>query len=344
MIKTELFGTLKDGRRVDQYTLTNRKGESVQLLNYGAMIHTLNVLNNRGELADVVLGVANPEQLQGRGMKAAVFGRCANRIAYGRFELDGETIQLECNMGEHFIHGASGGYSRRLFTAEPDHERNRVTFSCYDEGEGGYGCAVDVAVTYTFTEESGLLLEYHMLPHGDTVLCPTNHAYFNLSGGDVREHALMLRAEKYAAKGPLGMPDGQTISVAETPLDFRQTKSIKSGLASDLSGFFSQSPPNYDDSVLLEGEGFRLAAELTSPAAGRGMQVYTDMPALVLYTPYCSEPQQGKGAAPYEGYCAVCLETQFVPNAVNCLAFQSPIFRKGEPLVSKTLFQFTTLP
>jgi aldose 1-epimerase len=341
MIEKRIIGTMPDSRVVTLFTIRNSSGEYVELLDYGASIHSIYVLDKDGNLGDIVLGADNIDELAECPYEGVTIGRCANRIAYGCFTIDGIKIKLECNRGGHFIHGGAGNYARKTFAAIMDESENSVTFLLLDTGEGGFGCCADVAITFTFGDDHKLSIQYEIRPHGDTVLCPTNHAYFNLTGtGDIREHSLKIYAIDYAPKGEIGMPVGERRQVVGTPLDFTKLRQIGEALADDTVGFFETQPSKYDDSYILDKTGFDLAAELYSKETGRIMLVYTDMPALVVFTPYAKDIAKGKGGVHFTGYCAICLETQFVPNAVNCPQYTSPIFKKDELLFSKTVYEF----
>ncbi len=344
MIEKRKFGDLPDGRAVTLYSIKNSLGEYVELLDFGAAIHSVYVKDAEGHLGDVVLGVNEACELSGRRtFEGITIGRCANRIAFGRFEIDGKVTQLECNSSGHFLHGASGNYAHKMFQTETDEKNNTVSFFFHDTGEGGFDCEADVKVSFTFDDNHRLEIRYEMVADGDTVLCPTNHAYFNLSGDDdVRDHYLRICADQLAPKGEIGMPTGDSMDVKDTPADFRELRLIREAIDSDLDGLYFKKSKAYDDFYILSKKDYGLAAELISPKSGRRMRVYTDMPSVILYTPINLEPKAGKNGRFYDGYCSVCLETQFVPNAVNCPQYLSPVFRKGEKLISKTVYAFDT--
>lgn len=344
MITKSSFGQLPDGREVTKYRITNRFGEYVELLDYGACIYSIYVLDRHGKLGDVVLGVKNAEALSRGGFSGVTVGRCANRIAYGRFPLNGETVQLECNMFGHHLHGASGAYGTKFFTEMPSESENEVCFHLTDAGQGGYGNCVEVQVRFSFWDDHRLKISYFMEGEEDTLLCPTNHAYFNLDGlFDIRTHALCIHAERYAVKGETGMPEGDIARVENTPLDFRSLRPIEDAFAEETKDFFTRQPPELDDTFLLDncaGRRFGLAAELQSSHSGRTMKVYTDMPALIAFTMYVKRLAPGKGEDVYQGYASIALETQYVPNAINCGSFDVPLFRTHEPLRSETVYEF----
>lgn len=343
MVEKTFFGRLKDGREVNCYRIRNRYGEYVELLDYGASIQAVVVRDQDGKLGDVVLG-ADPGRLEECTYVGGTIGRCANRIAHGRFEADGKSYQLEQNLFGHFLHGASGNYARKLFTGEIQEERNRVIFHYHDKGEGGFNCEAEAAFGFSFDDEGRLELELQMEGEDTTVLNPTNHAYFNLSGsGDARDHRLWIASDKRVSRQEGGLPDGGSISVLDSPADFTKERTIREAMLTDQNGYFTKEQPSYDEFYLLDGRNYSHAATLCYPENGRVMKVFTDMPCLVLFTTGDRKAEIGKGGRIYEGYCAVCLETGFVPNAVNCPQYDSPVFRKGEKLTARTIYQFLSI-
>lgn len=346
MLTKSVFTQLEDGRTVYKYRITNDFGEYVEILNYGACIYSVYVLDKQGCLGDVVLGIRDAEHLTSDGFAGITIGRCANRIAYGRFQLNGKTVQLECNRGGHHLHGASGGYGSQLFTEVPGSGECQVCLHLTDTGAGGYGGSVDVTVSFCFGNDHALRIHYHMVGDQDTLLCPTNHAYFNLDGTpDICGHELQVHAQRYAVPGPSGVPEGETAPLAGTPMDFRSLHPIGDAFREETAAFFTRQPPAMDDTFLLEhpaGE-FAPAALLLSRESGRVMRVYTDMPAMIVFTRYVREPVTGKHGECYQGYKAIALETQYVPNAVNCTGFEVPLFRAGQPLDSDTVYAFGVL-
>jgi len=343
MIDTEQFGSLPDGRPVTLYRITNTCGEFVELLDYGAAVNSLFVRDKAGVPGPVTLGAPTAAALAERNYAGVTIGRCANRIANGQFQLDGRTVQLECGRGGHYLHGGSGNYANRFFSADAD-GGNAVVFSLLDAGGGGFGSRVQASVRYAFGDDHQLSIHYTMTPEADTLLNPTNHSYFNLAGsGDILHHSLQVYAHRYARKGPLHMPQGERVSVAGTPLDFRKAHCLGDVITTANADFFGGTPPKLDETLLLENHhGFGLAAELYAPESGRWMCVYTDMPALVLFTPWQAQPVPGPHHTVYAGYCGIALETQFVPNAINCPGFAQPLFRAGRPLRSETIYAFGT--
>lgn len=340
MIRTEEFGKLRSGDSVQKYVIYNKKGESVELLDYGAAIHSVNVRDKDGNLSDVVLGVEKAEDLEHNSFEGITIGRCANRIGFGKCVLDGREVQLECNMFGHFLHGASGNYGFKHFKGTVNEEENSVTFRYFDTGEGGFDCNVDAAVTFSFDDDSRLRIHYHMVPDGTTVISPTNHTYFNLSGGDVRKLQFQVCTDQIVNRAEFGLPCGGTHSAKGSPADFTAMRTIGEAMDSDRDGYFERLPKRFDEFYVLPGDLRTWAAHLHDDVTGRSIKVYTDMEALIIFNGIAQSEVVGKGGAAYRGYCGFCMETQFVPNAVNCRGFRSPVFRKGEAYDSTTIYEF----
>lgn len=331
MVEISTFGRLSDGSYVTMYTILNAKGESVSLLDYGAAIHAVRVNDHRGQKSNVVLNAANAKDLEGFSCEAITIGRVANRIKNGCYTQDGVPVQLERNYkNTHFIHGGSGNYAHRFFIVDAI-GKNSVRMSLRDNGEGGFPCGGDVSATFSFDDSSTLSVRYAIVPDGNTVFSPTNHAYWNLSGGDAAAQVLEIRASSYAPRSRAEMPEGEILPVDDTPMDFRRGRVLREALFMAESGFFQKKPPRYDDNFILDGEGMRQVASLYAQDTRRSMEVYSDLPALVLFTP----PSPDAGA-----YKAVCLETQFVSNAVNHSAYKQPFCRAGVETAYTTIYRF----
>ena len=341
MISCRKFKVQGMDGEVHLYRISNQKGEYVELLDYGATIYSICVADRNGEIGDIVLGAPEGSDLKHCKVMGSIIGRCANRIAHGRFEADGKVYQLEQNENGNFLHGASGNYAQKRFAASVCEDANTVMFVHEDNGEGGFDCNVHVQVSYAFGDDSVLTMTTRMVPEGTTVLNPTNHAYFNLGVSDVRDLHLTLRAKERVRRDERGLPDGGRIAVENSSADFTQGRVIREAMENDLTGYFGGKKPLYDEFYIQECNSEQPAAELYCPENGRVMQVVTDMPSMVLFV---SARQQtpGKDGKNYEGYCAVCLEPGFVPNAVNCPEYESPLFRKGEELNTVTQYIFKT--
>ena len=333
MVLKREFGTLPNGDKINNYMLMNNCGEYVEILDYGASLHSLYVKDKTGRFGDVVQGVKDAEDLPGPSREGSVIGRVANRIAWGKYVHNGKSVKLETNRGDHFLHGGSGNYAHKIFRGEENGE-NSVSFYYKDTGEGGFDCEADVKITYTLNNDHCLSIVYEILPYGDTPLNPTNHAYFNLSvDGDGRDHILSIYSDHVALNGPTGMPEGGSLSVEGTALDFRSPRVIREAMKGE--------PGTYDESYLLHKRDDNLAAELYSPESGRLMRIYTDMPALQLFLHPGESKHQGKHGEKYPPYSSVCLEPGFVPNSINCSDFDSPLVHGGERFISRSDYVFS---
>lgn len=340
MIRVEEFGKLTSGRSVLKYVISNRKGEYVELLDYGAAIHSVNVLDKDGNISDVVLGVEKATDLEQNSFEGITIGRYANRIGFGKCTLDGKEVQLECNMFGHFLHGASGNYGFQHFQGIVDDASNSVTFRYLDTGAGGFDCNVDTSVTFSFDDDSRLQIHYHMVPDGTTVISPTNHTYFNLSGGDVRDLHFQVCTDQVVNRAEFGLPCDGTHSAKGSPADFTSMRTIREAMDSDEGGYFERLPKRFDEFYVLPGNLDTWAARLCDDVTGRSVNVYTDMESLIIFNGIAESEVKGKAGAVYEGYCGFCMETQLVPNAVNCRGFRSPVFHKGEAYDSTTIYEF----
>ena len=341
MITSDLYGKLSDGREVRRFTIANKKGEYVQILEYGAIIHSVVVLDRNGSLGDVVLGCESGERIEGFGRAGRVIGRVANRIKRGKFTINGVKYKLKCNEGKNFLHGADDDYGKKLWTGRIEGES--VVLSYFDNDTVGFKCGVAAQVIYRFDDLSRLTIEYEFTAQGDTVINPTNHAYFDLSGtGDVRDHDLWIGASNRVHKDNEGLPDGGLVPVKGTAADFTYLRCVREAMKYG-GDYFGDGPVSYDEFYLLDKqESGKPVADLYSYNVGRGMRTYTDMPAMVLYTDPGTKRETGKNGRELGPYCGICLETGFVPNAVNLPEFDSPVVRQGASLRSTTVYEFYT--
>jgi aldose 1-epimerase len=336
MIQKELWDVM-DGKEIWLLRIFNRHGEYVELLSYGASLHSAYVQDREGKLSDVVLGAENAEDLRaGFTGEGVVVGRCANRIADGRCVIGGKTVILEQNQKGNCLHSGCDQYGLHHFEWKIDEAENSVHFYHIDEGKCGFNTRVNVHISYHFDDNHRLLIRYDLDPEEETVLSPTNHAYFNLDQGDVRDLHLFMDADFYLPKTEKGLPEGGILPVKETVFDFRESIRIGDAMARH------EGIRGYDDHFLLNGEGMRRVATLRSEKSGRVLNVYTDMPSITMYASGLGRAYRGKNGRTYEGYPFVCLETQFPTNAVNCPQYASPIFGAHERLISETVFEFVT--
>lgn len=332
----------RDGRAVDEITLDNGILRC-SLLTYGAALRGLTVPGTAGPV-DVALGFDSMEAYETQDkFMGAVVGRYANRIAGGRFPLDGQVYTLARNDGENHLHGGPAGFFSKVWRAEPSGEHG-VTFSCESEDmEEGYPGRMAVSVTYTL-EGTALRLAYRAVTDRTTVCNLTSHAYFNLNGhdaGGAMEQRLTLHASRYTPVGPGSIPIGELAPVEGTPMDFR----VPTVIGARIDQPFRQLElcSGYDHNWVVDGRSgvLRPAAVLESGRTGVRMEVETTLPGIQFYAGnYMAGCPAGKGGASYGRRDAVCLETQFFPDTPNQPAFPQCILRPGEAWEQETVFRF----
>ncbi|MEF9525363.1 MULTISPECIES: aldose epimerase family protein [Streptomyces] len=320
---SELFGTLSDGTPVHRWTL-ERAGVRVRVLSYGGIVQSAEVPDRDGHTADVVLGfadldgyVAHPEPYFG-----ALVGRYANRIAGGRFPLDGRTYALAPNEGPNTLHGGTRGFDKRVWDVAAVEEGVRL-IRVSPHGEEGFPGRLEMSVTYTLDGSGALRIAYEAVTDAPTVLNPTNHSYFNLSGsGHAGGHELRLAASRITPVDAGLIPTGGLDDVTDTRFDFRRARKVGSG---------------YDHNYVLDKgvtEAAEKVAELYDPASGRVLTVATTEPGLQLYT----ADHLGEPFAPGDG---IALETQHFPDSPNRPGFPSTVLRPGEVFRSETVYGFS---
>lgn len=321
---SELFGTLPDGTPVRRWTL-ERAGVRVRVLSYGGIVQSVEVPDREGHAADVVLGFAeldgyltHPEPYLG-----ALVGRYANRIAGGRFPLEGVTYALARNNAPNSLHGGERGFDKRVWDVEPVEHGLRLT-RVSGHGEEGFPGRLDVSATYTLDESGALRIAYEATTDAPTVVNLTNHSYFDLSGsGNPGGHELRLAASRFTPVDADLIPTGSLDDVSGTRFDFRESRKVGTG---------------YDHNFVLD-KGLTPApveiAELHDPASGRVLTISTTEPGIQLYTgDHLSDP-----FAPGAG---IALETQHFPDSPNRPEFPSTELRPGEVYNSETVYAFST--
>ena len=335
------FGKLPDGRAADLYTLTNANGLVAKVTNYGTIITELQVPDRQGNLGDVVLGFDEfSPYLKEHPFFGATVGRVANRIAKGRFTLDGKTYSLAVNNGPNHLHGGLRGFDKMLWKAEPL-VGAAVRFSYISaDGEEGYPGTLAVTVTMTLTDANELRLDYSATTDKPTPINLTNHSFFNLAGaGSALGHELMIAADHYTPADATLIPTGEIKPVKGTPLDFTTPQPIGVRFPQ-----LHNNPVGYDTNYVLNarGKSLALAARVREPASGRVMEVHTTQPGVQLYTAnYLDGSLTGKRGMVYQRHDAFCLETQHFPDSVNHPDFPSVILRPGQAYRHITIFKFS---
>jgi aldose 1-epimerase len=338
------FGKLPDGTPIDQYILTNENGMKAKVITYGAILTELHVPDKDGRLVDVVLGFDDlAGYLGGHPFFGATVGRVANRIAKGKFKLDGKEYTLAKNGGPNAIHGGEKGFDKVVWKAEPQTVKDgtavKFTYLSKD-GEEGYPGNLTVSVTYTLTNRNELKIDYSATTDKATPVNLTNHSYFNLAGagtGDVLGHELMIAADKYTLADDTLIPTGEIKPVKGTPLDFTSPTPI--GTRIDQV----KSTGGYDHNYVLNGgdKAPYLAARVREPKSGRVMEMYTTEPGVQLYTANYLDVAKGKSNLPYGKHGAFCLEAQHYPDSVNHPEFPSTILMPGKTYAQTTIYQFS---
>jgi aldose 1-epimerase len=342
---------MPDGLVVTGYTVRNARGTSMHVITYGAIITALRTADRNGRFVDIVLGfddlagyLADPPYF------GAVVGRYANRIANGRFSLDGRTYQLPVNNRPNSLHGGTRGFDKVVWAAtsfENDSAAGVALSYVSPDGEMGYPGRLDVRVAYTLNDRDELVVDYAATSDKPTHVNLSQHSYFNLAGDasrDILDHRLQLNASRYTPVDALLIPTGEIATVAGTPFDFRTATRIGARIAAanDQLRFAG----GYDHNFVLDarGSGQQLAARVVEPTTGRTLEVYTDQPGLQFYSGnFLDGTIRGKAGRVYAHRFGFCLETQHFPDSPNKPAFPPTLLRPGERFQSRTTFRFGVL-
>lgn len=342
-IEKSPFGKTADGVAVDLYTLTNANGLVLKMTNFGATVVALETPDRDGRMANVNLGFTSLDGFLGpHPYFGATVGRFCNRIAGGKFTLDGKQYTLATNDGDrHHLHGGKVGFNKVVWNAEPFQQETglgiKFTYLSRD-GEEGYPGNVRVMAVYTLTNGNELVVEFTARTDAPTPVNLTNHCYWNLAGagsGTIRNHVLMVAADKYLPVDAVLIPTGQVADVAGTPLDF--TKPERIGARLDQ---IQADPVGYDHCFVLRGPAgkMQLAAKVKDPASGRVLEIHTTQPALQFYSGNFLDGKPANNN--YNQYDGFCLETQHYPDSPNHAHFPNTILRPGETFSQKTVHRF----
>ena len=339
------FGRLQDGREVQRYVLRSDVLE-IGVLTFGATLHSLIAPDRDGAAADVLLGFDDVHGYEtGEGFLGATVGRFANRIAEGRFELDGQQHQVPVNDGPNSLHGGPEGFDRQLWSAraleDPTRPAVELRHSSPD-GAMGFPGTLDTTVTYTL-DGADLSITYRAVTDAATVVNLTNHAYVNLSGGlrSSEQHSLLLAASRYLPVDEVAIPTGKLDPVAGTPMDFLTARPVGERLRDGTAQLLRQQ--GYDHCWVLDrepGDPATLAARLADPVSGRTLEVWTDQPGVQFYSGnFLDGSARGKAGRAMRQGDGVCLETQHLPDSPNQPGFPSTVLRPGEELLSMTILR-----
>lgn len=345
-VQSAPFGMTPDGVAIESFQLTNAHGLKVGLISLGATLTTVEVPDRAGKLANVALTFDDlPGYLENKPYFGVTCGRYANRIANGKFTLDGTEHTLAANNGEHHLHGGLVGFGKKVWKAEvlPAAEGHGVRFTFTSpDGDEGYPGALTTQVTYTLNDQNELKIQYSATTDKPTVLNLTNHAYWNLSGDrqqTVLDHELTLTGSKYLPVDEGAIPTGELAPVAGTPMDFLTPHLIGERITQTVNG-----NGGYDHCYLVDGAvgTLRPAAKVVHPASGRVMEVLTTEPGVQLYTGNYLEGTPATGNAVKQG--AFCLEAQHLPDSPNRPEFPTTALRPGETYQQTTVHRFSVLP
>ena len=345
MLETTPYGTTADGHTVRLFTLKNRHGLQVRLCEYGALVTSILTPDHSGEVAEITLNkpdfqswLDNPDYL------GATVGRFGNRIAGGKFTLDGTTCELPLNDGSGssacHLHGGPKGFSSRLWKGEPviQPKAQGASFTLYsDAGDEGYPGTLTAKVTYWLTEDNELIFEARATTDAPTPVNLLNHLYWNLSGDPSRsilDHELQIMADAYLPTTPGMIPTGEIASIKNTPLDFTRATSVGERITADFPALLTAG--GYDHCYVLRDtdRDLRPAAILRHSESGRTLEITTNQPGLQFYSGNFL-PRKHHG---------LCLEAQAFPDSPNHPDFPDTILRPGEQYHHRTCFKFTTAP
>jgi aldose 1-epimerase len=360
-VTKKAFGTAPDGQAVDLYTLTNANGMRVDITNYGGIIVRLLVPDRDGKLGDVVLGYDNlDDYIKDNPYFGSIIGRYGNRIAKGKFTLDGKQYTLAVNNGPNHLHGGLKGFDKVVWKAtpfeEPGQDGGEVGLKLHyvsQDGEEGYPGTLTVTVTYELNNRDELEIEYEATTDKPTIVNLTNHSYFNLAGqgtGDILGQVLMLNADRFTPIDATLIPTGELRPVAGTPLDFRKPTAIGARISADDEQI--KFGGGYDHNFVLnkggktlagEDDPLTLAARVYAPSTGRVMEVWTDQPGIQFYSGnFLDGTNVGKGGKVYKYRYGFCLETQHFPDSPNKPQFPSVVLRPSETYQTETVYKFST--
>jgi aldose 1-epimerase len=343
------FGATADGRPIDVVTLRNASGMAVRAMTYGAIILSVKAPDRAHRFDDVVLGHDDAAgYFDNPAYFGAIIGRYGNRIARGRFTLDGRTYPLAVNHGANHLHGGLKGWDQAVWIAAPFQDARGagvVLTHTSPDGDEGYPGTVQATVTYTLTDADELRIDYLATTDSPTVINLTQHSYFNLAGpgaSDILGHHLMIAADHYTPVDAGLIPMGHLETVQGTPFDFRQPTPIGARIHADVEQL--RRGNGYDHNFVLHQHdgGLVIAARVVEPVTGRVLEVSTTEPGVQFYTGnFLGGTSAGKTGVKYRPRAGFCLETQHYPDSPNHAIFPSTVLRPGQHYRTTTVFKFS---
>jgi aldose 1-epimerase len=350
-IEKDVFGTMPDGTVVDRYTLTNGRGMRVRVITYGGILQSIEVPDRHGRAGNVALGFDNlTDYVERNPYFGCITGRYANRIAGGKFTLDGTEHQLAVNDGPNHLHGGEAGFDKRVWQASEVTQRDavgvRLTYTSPD-GEENYPGTLTTTVTYLLTRNNEIKIDYLATTDAPTIVNLTNHTYFNLAGegsGDIYDHRLRLNASRYTPVDDTLIPTGELATVDGTPMDFRRPTAIGDRIRNGFEQLVIGR--GYDHNYVLDrrdATSLELAAVVAEPRSGRTLTITTTEPGIQFYSGnFLDGTLVGTSDRMYRQGDAFALETQHFPDSPNQPSFPSTILRPGDGFTSRTVYRFST--
>lgn len=346
VITKKLFGTTQAGKEVTEFTLTNKNGVSVSVINYGGIITKLQAFDRNGVLEDIVLGYDSlSAYLKKTPYFGAVVGRYGNRIANGKFTLDGKEYTLVQNNNGQHLHGGQKGFDKVFWNIEEaGYNKLKLSYLSKDMEEG-YPGNLSVEVTYTLTDSNELTIHYTATTDKKTIINLTQHSYFNLTGNvkrDILEHEVTIYADQFVPVNEVLIPTGELKDVNGTPFDFREQTTI--GLRTNAKNQQLEVAGGYDHCwVLASADTIKHAATVYEPISGRVVDVYTSEPGMQLYCGnFLDGSITGKQGIVYKHRYGFCLETEHFPDSPNQKNFPSTELNPGEVYSTRTTYKFST--
>ena len=346
-LKKEDFRKVIDGKQVDLFILANKNGAEMTVTNFGGKIVSLLVPDRKGNPVDVVLGHNTIEEYEASTIRhlGSVCGRTCNRIAKGRFTLDGKEYKLATNNGPNSLHGGVKGFNEVVWDVVRADDQTIVLSYVSPDGEEGFPGTLTTEMTYRLTDDNALEIDYKAYSDKPTIINLTNHSFFNLSGdGDayIGDHLLTIFAETYLPSDETSIPYGDAEPVAGTPMDFRTPYAIGARIKEQFQQLIFGC--GYDNTYVIDrkDDGLTLCAKVVSPKTGIAMNVLTTEPGVHLYSGNWLAGEEGKKSRRYPKQSAVCLETQHHPDSINKPQYPSVVLRPEETFQSQTIYKFYT--
>ena len=349
-IEKKAFGKTKEGLNVDQYILKNRNGMEISAINYGGIITSWKAKDRDGNYKDIVLGFNNLSEYESESPYfGAIIGRYGNRIAKGKFTLNGEEYTLAVNNGENHLHGGLKGFDKVVWDSKEvvdDSTASLVLSYLSDDMEEGYPGNLKVQVTYTLDNNDKLSVKYEAVTDKTTIINLTQHSYFNLSADfnkNILDHDILINADSFLPVDSTLIPTGEIRNVGDTPFDFRRPKNVGDEINNSNKQLMIGN--GYDHCWVLnnQDQGLRFVASAYDSSTGRLLEVFSDQPGIQFYSGnFLDGSLKSKIGGTYDFRSGFCLETQHYPNSPNEMSFPSVTLNPGEKYETETIFKFSS--